>query len=78
MNAYASVRPFVGSSVRPSTFVKLWPLEYQMVTKTYLPCNLCDSSDISDSSENSYSYDSSDSSDSCDSSDSSDSSEQKN
>ena len=37
-----------------------------MVTKTYLPSNLCDSSDSSDSIE------------SCDSSDSSDSSDQKN
>ena len=37
-----------------------------MVTKTYLPSNLCDSSDNSDSSD---SCDSSDSSDSIDSSD---------
>ena len=44
-------------SVRPSTFVKKWPLEYQIVTKTYLPSNLCDSSDSSDtcnSSDSSY------------------------
>ena len=42
-----------------------------MLTKTYLPSNLCDSSDSSDSN------DSSDSCDSSDRSDSSDSSEQK-
>ena len=40
-----------------------------MVTKTYLPSNICDS----DSSDSSDSYDSSDSCDSSDSSDSSDS-----
>ena len=44
------------------TFMKNWPFEYQMVSKTYLPSNLCDIS---------YSGDSSDSSDSCDCSDSS-------
>ena len=46
-----------------------------MVTKTYSPSNLCDSSDTCDSSESS---DSSDSSGSCDSSDSSDNSVKKN
>ena len=46
-------------------FVKKWPLEYQMVTNTYLLSNLCDSSDTSDTSD---SCDSSDSSDSADSS----------
>ena len=40
-----------------------------MVTKTYLPSNLCDSSDGSDSSDSSDSCDSSYSSDSSDSSD---------
>ena len=35
-----------------------------MVTKTYLPCYLCDGSDISDISDSSNSSDSSDSSDS--------------
>ena len=48
-----------------------------MVTKTYLPSYICDSSGISDSSDSSYSGDSSDSSDNIDSSDSSDSSDQK-
>ena len=38
-----------------------------MVTKTYLPSNLCDSSDSSDSIGSCDSSDSSDSSDSCDS-----------
>ena len=33
------------------TFVKKWPLEYQMATKTYLPSNICDSGDSSDSSD---------------------------
>ena len=37
-----------------------------MVTKTYLPSSLCDSSDISDSSESCDSSDRSDSSDSSD------------
>ena len=46
-----------------------------MVTKTYIPSNLCDSKDSSDSCD---SCDSSDSKDSCGSSDSSDSSDQKN
>ena len=55
-------------------FVKEWPLEYKMVTKTYIPSNLCDSSDSSDSFDSS---DCSDSSDSSESSNSSDSSEQK-
>ena len=40
-----------------------------MVTKTYLPSNLCDSSEGSDSSESCDSSDSSDSSDSGDSCD---------
>ena len=62
----------VGLSVGLETFVKKWPLEYQMVTKTYLPSNLFDGSDGSDSSDSSYSNESSDSSDSNDSSDSSD------
>ena len=53
-------------------FLKNRPLEYQIVTKTYLPSNLCDSSDGSDSSNSSDSCDSSDSSDISDSSDSSD------
>ena len=53
-------------------FLKKWPLEYQIVTKTYLPSNLCDSSDGSDSSNRSDSCDSSDTSDISDSSDSSD------
>ena len=48
-----------------------------MVTKTYLPLNLCDSSDSSDSCESSDSSDSIDSIDSSDSSNSSDSSDQK-
>ena len=43
--------------------LKKWPLEYQMVTKTYLATYLWDSSDSSDC------FDSSDSSDSNDSSD---------
>ena len=42
-------------SISPSeSFVKKEPLEYQMVTKTYLPsyiCYRCDGSDISDSSD---------------------------
>ena len=48
------------------TFVKQWPLENQMLTKTYLPSNLCDSndsSDTSDSSDSSYRSDSSNGSD---------------
>ena len=40
-----------------------------MVTKTYIPSNLCDSSDSSDSNDRSDSSDSTDSSDSSDSSD---------
>ena len=44
-------------------FVKKLPLEYQKVTKTYLPSYLCDSSDGSDISDTSDSCDSSDSSD---------------
>ena len=43
-----------------------------MITKTYLPSNLCDISVISDSTDISDSCDSSDISDSSDSSDSSD------
>ena len=45
--------------------MKNLPLEYQIVTKTYLPSNICDSSDSSDSRDIS---DISDSSVSCDSS----------
>ena len=41
--------------------MKKLPLEYQMVTKTYLPCYLCDGSAISDISDSSNSSDSSDS-----------------
>ena len=57
------VGPLVGPLV---TFVKKWPLEYQMVTKTYITSNLCDSSNSSDSCDNSDSSDSSDRSDSSD------------
>ena len=46
------------------TLLKKLHLEYQMLTITYLPYNLCDNSDSSDSS------------DSCDSSDSSDTGDQ--
>ena len=49
--------------------MKMWPIEYQIVTKTYLPSNQCDSSDGSDSSNSSDSSCSSDSGDSSDSSD---------
>ena len=55
-------------------FVKKWPLEYQMVTKTYLPSNLCD---ISDGSNSGDSNDSSDSSTSSGSSGNSDISDQQ-
>ena len=58
----------------------VFPLEYQMVTKTYLPSYLCDCSDINDStdsSDRSDNIDSSDSSDSSDISDSSDSSDSR-
>ena len=70
----SSRRLVVCQSVGPSvclseTFVKKWPLEYQMVTKTYLPSNLCDSSDSSDSSGSCDSSDSSDSSDTSERSD---------
>ena len=65
------VRPYVGRY----TFVKKWPYEYQMVTWTYLPVYLCDSSDSCDSCDSYDSFDSSDSSDSSDRSDSSDSSD---
>ena len=69
----------VGWSVGLSEgFVKQWLIEYQMVTKAYLPTYLWDSSDSSDSSDSRDSSDSSDSSDSNDSSDSSDRSDQKN
>ena len=65
----------VGQAVGPLvTSVKKWPIEYQMVTKTYLPSNKCDSSDNSDSSDSSDSSYSSDRSDSSDSSYSTDSS----
>ena len=70
-----SVGPSVGWSV---TLVKKLPVEYQMVTKTYLPSYLCNSSDSSDSSDSCYSSDSSESSYNSDSSDSRDSSNQKN
>ena len=60
----------VGLSVGQSyTFAKKWLLQYQMVTLTYLPIYLCDSTDSSDS------LDSCDPCDSCDRSDSSDSSD---
>ena len=43
------VRPLVGWSFGSSeTFVKKGPFEYQMVTKSYLPFYLCDSSDRTD------------------------------
>ena len=78
------VRLSVGPLVRQVvTFVKKWPLEYHMVTKTFFPFYLCDSSDISNgndssgSSDSSDSYDSSDSSNISDSTDSTDSSDQK-
>ena len=45
-------------------FVKKFHLEYQMVTKTYISSNLCDSSDSSDSCDSSDISDNSDSSDS--------------
>ena len=71
-----SVGPSVGQSVGPSVrqgmFVKLWPLEYQMVTKTHLHSNLCDSSDSRESNDSIDSCDSSDGSDSSDRSDNSD------
>ena len=54
-------------SVRPSV-INL-PLQYKLVTKTYIPSNLCDSSDSNDSSDSCYSSDSSDSSDNSDSND---------
>ena len=62
----------MGPSVRPLTFVKKWPLEYQKVIKTCLPTYIWDSSDSNDSSgssDSSYSSDSSDSSDFSDNSD---------
>ena len=48
-----------------------------MVTKTYIPSNLCDSNGISDRSDSCDSSDSSDISDSSDSSDSSGNSDKK-
>ena len=42
--------------------MKKGPMEYQMITKTYLPSYLCDSSDGSDGSDSSKSSDTSDSS----------------
>ena len=65
---------FVCVSVgRSETFLKEWPLEYQMINKTYLrptylPTYLCDSSDGSDNSDSSESIDTSDSSDTSESS----------
>ena len=56
-----SVRPSVRRSVRPSTFVKKWSLEYQKVIKTHLCTYLRDSSYSSYSSDRSDSRDSSDS-----------------
>ena len=50
----------VGPLVSPYTFVKKWPLQYQMLTITYLPSYLCDSIDGSDSRDSSDSNDSSD------------------
>ena len=74
-----SVGRLVGPLVCLSeSFVKKWPLEYKMLTLTYLPIYLCDSSDRSDrwnSCDVSDSSDSSDSSASSDSTDSSDSSD---
>ena len=63
--------PSVGWS---DSSVQMWLIEYQIVTKTYLPSVSTDSSDISDINGSSDSSDNSDSSDGCDSSDSSDSS----
>ena len=40
--------------------MKKWPLEYQMVTETYLPIYLCEGSDSSDSFDCCNNYDSSD------------------
>ena len=69
--------PFVCQSIGWSVIrVKKWLLEYQSVTKTNLPSNICDSSNSSYSSascDNSDSRDSSDSSEISDSSNSSDS-----
>ena len=66
---YKSSCLYVGWLVCVSfTFVKKWLLEYHIVTKTYIPSNLFDSSD---------SRDSSDSSNRCDGCDSSDRSDQK-
>ena len=66
---------FVGRLVCPPMYVKKGPLECQMVTKTYLPSNLCDNSDSSDSINSSDSSDSSNISESSDSSESSKSSQ---
>ena len=54
----------VGLSVGQEGFVKKWLVEYQMVTKTYLPTYRWDSSDSSDSCDSCDGSDSSDSSDS--------------
>ena len=51
----------------PEGFVKKWPLEYQIVTKTNLLSYLCDSNDGSDSSDSSDGSESSDCSDSSES-----------
>ena len=70
---------YVGLSVCRSPYLyEKVTLQYQMVTKTYLLSNLCDSSDRSYSNEISDSIDCSDSSDSRDSINSSDRSDQKN
>ena len=67
-----SVGLSVDLSVGLEGFVKKGLIEYQMVTKTYLPTYLWDSSDSSDSCDSCDSCDSSDSSASSDSRDSSD------
>ena len=60
-SAALEVQLSVVSSVgRSQDFVKQLPLEYQIVTKTYLPAYLCNSSDICDSNDSSDSSDSSD------------------
>ena len=58
-------------------FVENWPLKCQMVTETYLPSNLWDSSDSSESCASCDSSNSCDRSDSCDGCDSSESSDQQ-
>ena len=57
------VRPLVGWLVGWDGFVKKLPLEYQIVTYTYLPSYLWDRSDGSDSSDSSDISDSNDISD---------------